>query len=41
MTIFLRRTRLLVGCALLFGAILNAAAAGLHALTLYESKEAN
>ncbi|MCM2320449.1 MAG: extracellular solute-binding protein [Pseudomonas sp.] len=35
MTVFLRRTRLLAGCALLFGVALNAAAAAKHALTLY------
>jgi microcin C transport system substrate-binding protein len=36
MTVFLRRTRLLAGCALLFGVALNAAAAAKHALTLYD-----
>ncbi|SFQ36915.1 microcin C transport system substrate-binding protein [Geopseudomonas sagittaria] len=36
MTVFLRRTRLLAGCALLFGVALNAAAAARHALTLYD-----
>ena len=36
MTVFLRRTRLLAGCALLLGVALNAAAAAKHALTLYD-----
>lgn len=36
MTVFLRRTRLLAGCALLLGVALNAAAAARHALTLYD-----
>ncbi|HEY6610196.1 MAG TPA: extracellular solute-binding protein [Pseudomonas sp.] len=36
MTVFLRRTRLLAGCALLLGVAMNAAAAAKHALTLYD-----